>query len=336
MELKKLVIHELFKESESKDVTLDFSDNIIEIDNNSIGFVKALSAAYQSDKILYAIFDDSEGKYFPEKFNEYRNSDRNEEEFVSFSRNVLGNLEALISPVTFATGGYFIFAEYLDNGRNFVGVFLIRDTEGKTLKKTDHSYQIQTIEYVDTKNLAMACRINEDRMDEDGINYLSFTQVKQQSVSEYFKTWVSIKQLESSRDYTKALYKIIEQIEPPIDQETGLEYSIQEFRNLVYNYAKSSPNKTISVRDMGQHFYQYPEKIIKFSEENDIIIDAEFRYNNTELNKFIKLEVNKDGIALKISRGSINQKVRLSEDDPNIVIIESESFANAFKRKTEE
>lgn len=335
MELRKLIIHELIKEKESNQVEIVLSEELVPNNDESTALISALSDSYKSDRILYAIFDNSEGKYFPEKFSEYREAQRNDTDFISFTKLVMGNLVAFIKPVIFATGGYFIFAEYRENGYNFVSIFLIRDVEGKILRKTRNSYSIQTVEYVDTKNLAMACRINENRIDEDEINYLSFTQLRQQEVSEYFKSWISIQQIESSSDYTKALYTIITQIVPPIDPETTLRYPIETFRNLVYSYASSSPNDTVNIRDLSQHFYGNPNTVSDYANANDISLDTEFRYNKRQLKKFVKLEVNRDGINLKFSRGTLNEKIRISEEDPNIVIIESESFANALRIEIE-
>lgn len=335
MEISKIIIHELKKERESNQVELLLSEELIPINEESIILVSALSDTYKSDKILYAVFDDSEGKYFPEKFNEYRVSERTNENFINFTRLVIGNLEGIIQPIAFATGGYFVFAEYSENGNNFVSTFLIRDVEGKILRKTANSFAIQTVEYVDTKNLAMACRINENRIDLEEKNYLSFTQLRQQEISEYFKNWISIKQLESSSDYTKTLFDIISQIEPPFDPETGAEYELQTFRNLVYNYVSASPSKTVNVRELSNYFYEDENKINNYANENNLIIDSEFRYNSTELKKFIKVEVNRDGINLKFSRGILNEKVRFSEQNLNQVIIESEIFANALRSKIE-
>ncbi|WP_121967252.1 nucleoid-associated protein [Myroides sp. N17-2] len=335
MELSKIIIHELIKESESNVVNLILSDELIPNNLESKTLITSLSESYKSDKILYAVFDESEGKYFPEKYVEYRESERDNENFISFTRAVIGNLVNLIKPITFATGGYFVFSEYQDNGYQYITVFLIRDVEGKVIKKTSNSYSIQTIEYVDTKNLAMACRINENRIEEDDVNYLSFIQLRQKEVSEYFKNWISIEQLESSSDYTKSLYSIITQIETPLNPETNIRYDIDEFRNLVYNYASSSPTKTIDIKELSLHFYQDRDKITDYAEGNNISIDAEFRYNERQLKKFIKLEVNRDGINLKFSRGALNEKVRLSSDNPNLVIIESQNFANALRREIE-
>lgn len=335
MELKKIIIHELIKERESDNVEVILSEALVPNNEDSIALIQALSDTYKSDRILYAIFDESEGKYFPEKFTQYRESERDNQNFINFTRQVIGNIEDIIKPITFATGGYFVFAEYTENGFNYVSVFLIRDVEGKILSKTANSFSIKTVEYVDTKNLAMACRINENRIDLEEKNYLSFTQLRQQEVSEYFKIWISIQQLESSSDYTKTLFEIISQIEPPIDDETGFEYELQKFRNIVYNHVSANPSKTVNIRELSNYLYEDEDKIINYANDKNLIIDSEFRYNATELKKFIKVEINRDGINLKFSRGALNDKVRFSEENPNQVIIESEIFANALRLKVQ-
>lgn len=333
MELNRIIIHELIKESGSNETELICSDELVNVDDNSIGLVDSLNKTYNSDRILYAIFDKSEGKYFPEKFDEYKESDQDDENFILFTKSVIGNLETLIRPVILANGGYFVFAEYSNNHNDFLGVFLIRDTEGKTLSKTENSFSIGSIEYVDTANLAMACRVNLSKYESNEENYLSLTQLRQQEISEYFKNWISIKQIESSKEYTNQLYEIISNIERPIDPESESEYEIETFRNLIYNYASSRPNRIINLRDLSQYFYNDPNAIPNFVIENDIPIDTEFRYNSRQLKRFIKLEVNRDGINFKISRGAFDDKVRFSEENQNLVIIESALFAEALRNE---
>jgi len=333
MELRKVAIHEIQKERGVNETNIILSDELIQIGENIETLVLALQNSYKGDKILYAIFDNSDGNFFPERFNNYKNSERSNDNFIEFSQSALRNLNTIIRAKTLASGGYFIFAEYTLNSTNFFSIFLVRDTEGKILRRTEHSYEIDTIEYLDTKNLAMACRINETRIENSIDNYLSFTQLKQAEVADYFLDWISIQQLESSTEYTRSLYDIVNQISPPINPETNQEYQIEEHRNNIYNYISSNPNKVVNLRELGEHFYDAPDIYIDFAEENDISIDTEFRYNKRQLKRFIKVEINRDGINLKVSRGAINEKVRLSEDNTNIVIIESERFADAFRQE---
>lgn len=333
MKLYKIIIHELSKASGSSETELIRSKKLVGIDDNSIGLVDALNKSYNQDSVLYAIFDKSEGRYFPEKFGDYKNSDLSDEHFISFTRSVMGNLETLIQPVILATGGYLVFAEYLSNNNKFLGVFLIRDTEGKTFSKTKNSFTIGSIEYVDTSDLAMACRVNYGKYEQNEESYLSLTQLRQQEISEYFKNWISIKQIESSSEYTRQLYDIISQIKRPVNPDTETEYAIETFRNIVYSYAANRPYRIINLRDLSQHLYNDPNKIPKYVLENEIPIDTEFRYNSRQLKRFIKLEVNRDGIKLTISRGEFDDKIRFSKEDNSLVIIESVLFANALRNE---
>ncbi len=336
MELLKMIIHELRKESGTTVVTPVLSDDLMPNDENSLGLITALADSYRGDRILYAVFDDAEGRYFPEQFSIYRESGRTNDDYISFTRHVIGNLEGTIQPIPFATGGYFVFAEYTINGQLFNSVFLIRDVEGKILQKTEHSYDIGTVEYVDTKNLAMACRINETRLNDGEGNYLSLTQLRQQVISEYFKNWISVQQVESSGQYTKTLFDIVTQIEPPVDAETGEQLTLQTFRNKIYSYATDNPSGMINIRDLSQHFFGTPGILSDFANENDISIDTEFKYHKREMKKFIKLEINRDGISLKLSRGTADDKIRFSEAEPNLVIIDSVALANALRNELNE
>ena len=333
MELQKIIIHEIRKESGTNETQMILSDELTENDLNSSALVLALLNSYKTErKVLYAIFNDANGIYFPERFKNYQASARNDNDFIEFTRNAITNLNPIIKAKTLARGGYFLFVDYKNDNSDFLAIFLIRDTEGKILKRTDHSFSIQTIEYLDTNNLAMACKIDENRIRNNQPNYLSFTQLKQKDVAEYFLDWISIQQPESSIEYTNLLYDLLNIVDPPVDKESKAPYSIEEFRNNVYSYVTSNPNKIVNLHDLGIHFYNDPYKFIDAANDNDISIDTEFKYNKRQLRKFIRIEINKDGINMKFSRGVVyNNKIRLSEENRNIVIIESESFAKALR-----
>jgi len=333
MELTKIIIHEILKDSGENETEVKLSNELISNNENSTNLISTLLNSYKSDKILYAVFDESEGKYFPERYKTYRESNRTNANFISLTRALIHNLNPIIRATTLAKGGYFIFSEYISNGTTFIAIFLIRDTEGRILEKTENSYNIQKIEYLDTNNLAMACRINELKLQNNDINYLTFTQLKQKSISDYFLDWISVMQLESSREYTKTLYDIVNQIDPPIDIDTNNPLPIEIFRDKIFSYVSSNTNKVVNLRDIGIHFYNNPNKITDFVSENEIIIDTEFRFNQRQLKKFISVTVNKDGINLKFSRGALNDKVRFSRENEDVIIIESRTFATALRNE---
>lgn len=333
--LNKLIVHELRKESRSPDTTLITSNELIPIDGESNDLIESLLKSYKGDKILYADFDLEPGRYFPERFNNYRESERTSQDFIDFTIDVIGNLETIIKVKNLAKGGYLVFAEYENSEINFIAVFLIRDTEGKLLRRVENSFEIRRIEYLDTSHLAMACRINESKILEGDSKYISFTRLRQKEVSDYFTDWICVKQLESSTEFTEALYQIINSIPAPINPETNEQYSIDAVRNMVYENARNNSQRNINLQSLSEQIYGNPNTISQFAEEHQISIDSEFRYDKAALRKFVQINVTRDGINLKFSRGDGDTKVRLSEENPNVVIIESEQFADALRRQLE-
>lgn len=332
MHLNRLIVHELKKESGSTETELILSEELIPINRNSTELVEILLKSYQGDKILYAEFDKSPGKYFPEQFDNYKETNKEILDFLNFTRNTTGNLETIIGPKVLAKGGYIVFAEYSLNATNFIAIFLIRDTEGKILERSHNGYVIQTIEYLDTRHLAMACRINENKIENEENNYLSFTRLRQQDVSDYFTDWISIMQLESSTEYTNQLYSIINALPLPYNDETNLRYTIDEVRNMVFENARNNANQTIDLRNLSHQIYGNENMILDYIQENDLSIDSEFRFDKRALRKFVQINIRKDGISLKYSRGDDN-KVKISEENPNLVLIESAIFANALRQQ---
>ena len=335
MELSKIIIHELIKEAQSKEAKTIYSDELTKIDDRSFKLTSALNKNYSKAGIAHAIFDKSEGKVFPEKFLAYNVSERKSCQFIDFTKKVTGSLEQLIKNKTMATGGYLVFSEYMDRQINYVGIFLIRDVEGEILTKTKKTFEIKPVEYVDTRNLAMACRINENRLNDEDKNYLSFTRFKQNNVSDYFKNWISIDNLESSSEYTQTLYDIITQLERPVDESTGKEYDLQSFRDKIYSGIKASPNKTININNLGEKYYGDPDIISDYAQEKNLVIDTEFKYDQKKLRQFTTLEIERDGVSLKFSRGEYREKVRVDKKDKNLVIIDSPEFAEALRKEME-
>jgi len=335
MDIKKIAIHELIKLAKSNIVNTRISDQVVPIDEQSKSLVLSLLGSYNGDKISYARFDRSEGKYFPYRLNQYRSSERDDNSFISFTENVVSSLVDFIRPKILASGGYLLFTEYFKGSTDFIAVFYIRDTEGKLLRRTPNSYEVSTVEYLDTNHLAMACRINENNLNSSDINYLSFTQGKKGEVSDYFTDWICVLKLESSTEYTRALYQLINSIERPKDRVTGREMSVDEVRNVVYEHAKGNTQGIIDIEALSEQLYSDPKTIRRHADENEIAIDTEFKYDKREIKRFVQVYVNRDGINIKFSRGDAGTKVRPSEENENMVIIESGQFARELKRQLE-
>ncbi len=110
MNLKKIVIHELIKKAQiigaainPSNVCLNSADNKPQQLNTKL----AESFEISRNKLDYAIFLLDEA--FPNSLKKYLDSNKTEDEFLDFSKNVLARLRDQITNIAPAKGGYLEF-----------------------------------------------------------------------------------------------------------------------------------------------------------------------------------------------------------------------------------
>jgi nucleoid-associated protein len=333
MQLNRIIVHEIKKNVNETGATCEYSNKQLPIDEESINLVTILDERYLATGVTYGIFKNDENEFFPSNFNQM-NSNQTDENFISFSKNAIEVLTNQIKNIPFAKGGYFVFTDYTKNEVSYFSIFLIRNTKGILFRKSQDSdsFRINPTTHIDLDKLAMACRISRTRYHILDGKYLSFIKHKLPDISEYFINWIAATEIESSRVYTEELFKLSGVITRP-NLEDGSTMSLDEFRERIYNYIQSRPDGIINLHRMGEHFYNNEQYLINFAEDKGYTIDSEFKVDKRKTKKFIRINVNADGIQLKFTRGEYNRQVRIEPNNPNIVIIESERFANKLREE---
>ena len=333
MELKKIVIHEIIKEQKSDDAQSFLSTVLLTKENKTERLAMLLNNAFSRDDVVYGIFKQEKNEFYF-RFNEYRN-DGSKEAFLEFTQRVTEELEGIMKGKFMARGGFLVFAEYSVKTVNFIGVYLIRDVEGMLLEKNEsaHTFAVNLTKYMDTNKLAMGCRINVNKLEDQDSNHLSLIKSGQNDISEYFYHWIGVDKPESNKDYTNRLFSIVSELPIPAHPTVGMSYNINDIRELAFNNLKSSANKTVNLRQLSFQLYGDENTIPDYVRDNDIEIDSEFKYDSKALNRFKRIEANKDGIRLAFSRGDINGKVMLSDEDPSVVILTSKKLADDLRTK---
>ena len=97
-----------------------------------------------------------------------------------FPQETLKNLRDQVVNISPAKGGFLVFTDYENDLRDYVSVFLIRDTIGMLFKmdKGKSSFTINPAEHLDLDKLAMACKIDITKYKQDSGKYLSFIKRK--------------------------------------------------------------------------------------------------------------------------------------------------------------
>lgn len=338
--LSKFIVHEIKKEKNSKDVNIVFSEDIIEDIDKSKDLTEKLHETV-SKKINHHnyVFNDSPDSYFPEIHNKYLESEKTDDDFIEFTKFATENLAyKFMGESTPSKGGYLVFIEYsMSNSYSYLSVFLIRDTQGVVFRKGDDKFNINDVEYINPNDLTMACRINHSIIinTNDHRKYLIVIQ-KRGEVSNYFRNWICTKEGADSKNNTEALYAMINKIPLPekkVEDDDVKEMSRDEFRREIHNHIKNHPRKIVDLYELGEHFYGDREFVVIFKEKESIVIDTEFKPHETALKKFVTVSINVNNIRMSFPREDLGNKIKVSSEDDNTVIIKSESLANKLKEE---
>jgi nucleoid-associated protein len=331
MEVQKISVHYISKTEGEQKARVDLSNNLLDLDYRAESLINNLNESYRKSQITYAVFDKADENVFPRLFDRHI-SCASPDSFLDFSREAAKNLKNRIENISPAKGGFLVFSQYKNENKNYLSVYLIRDTIGILFKKDDPtaSFKINPAEHLDLDKLAMACRINIDQYRSNEGKYLSFLKRKMNDISVYFTNWIAAKDQESNKTITQDFYQLINLVACPVD-EKGTGTSRELFKKNIFDYVKTLPAKIVNLNDISQHFYNDSSYLIEFAENKNFNIDTEFQPDEKVMKQFVSIDLVSDGISIRFSRGLINNKVRFDEQNKNVVIIESEKFANDLR-----
>ena len=330
MNIKTIVIHEIKKNERETSANIYLTDEPLDPSDTQIEkLVSGLDDSFQAKTVRRARFAD--GGAFRTTISDFTNID-----LVASSQKLTERLKTGIESIPAAKGGYLVFCEYKTT-RDFLSVFLVRNTDGSLLKddqsKGKASWIIEVIQYIDVKNFAMGIKINLDILNgpnNDEHRYVQFVPGST-DISDYFMNWVGVDK-GTDTDEKKdgdALLKIINEIDMPDEI-----HHRDEFKKMVYDYTKSNAQlrKPINLKHLSAHLFSGNEHMIKeYCEEKGIDIDEEFQLKGRQLDKFFKVSVQADGIKLAAARENFrDNKIRVL-DDRKMVLINSEQFYQALK-----
>lgn len=338
--LKRIIIHELKKKAKSNEASLDLSIKLCDIDNETKKLIALLDNRYSKADITHARFKtgskkkpegetDDTNKFMAAMDGYYK--DQGDESFISFTKNVMENLGKSIKNISQAKGGYFVFADY----DKYVGVFVIRHTKGILFEKdkNDEAFKVNPATHIDFGAMAMACRINKKEYENKKKRYLSFISRKNEPIAQYFTEWFFARDIEDSKNDTIELVKIIKAIPTPIDEETKKPIPKDEFIGRAKSYIESKPQRKVNVRTFAKEHYGDPKMIIDYAKKKGKKINTVIQAHKRALKGLEVIIAKADEIELRFPTKFYKSKVSLSENELNIIIIDSLELANDIREQ---
>ncbi len=327
MEIKNAIIHNVRKELKG-DASIEFSKKTLNLRDKKCQSLFEELYTFFSKSLKYGIFSSKEDTVFHEKFSDYLNSRK--KDFISLTKDVLPDLKARMDSIPQSKGGYVIFAEIRNKNEDFFVVFVVRDKTGKQFSYKDNTMQINEVIHIDTNKLAMACRINIQSYQNKKDRYLSFLSTTQDEASKYFQKWVGAEAQSKSQEDTKALRKIVSDIDIPADED-GNSMSREQFREKIFDLCSKTFSKDVNLRAVSEEVWKDPDYISNYAANNGITINDEFTADETELKKLKKYSIMSDKIKLDFPPEYIGDKVYPDPKKEDIVIIKSKLFADKLR-----
>lgn len=212
MELKQFVIHQVVKDAGDRKTSVKIAENLIAITKKERQFIGRVNKIYsQKSGPTYGIFGEDDNT-FRKLLNKYRKDN----DFLSFSSDATYHYKSKISISAPATGGFIIYAHYLniDNKHEYIFVLTINNKDGYVVSENDLT--IKNIKNLDLSKIDVACRINltkweliETGISQDSKTYLSFIKGKK-GVSLYFMSFIDCADKTTSTESTKRLIAAID------------------------------------------------------------------------------------------------------------------------------
>jgi len=337
MEVYKTIIHQIKKEQGVLEAHLNPSDDLLQIDNNVEDLVENLNNSFKKEsRIMRTEFLESNNEYFQSDLKISMNGSTGintftDDSFKKLSDDTIKTLQLLIMNHPFVSGGYYVYSHYSKFGRNYLGIFLVRDAKkvNFTRDTKKNVFVVNTTTIIDTDKLAMACRIDIEKYRNNEDRFLHFTNYKQSEISEYFIKWLEANLASKSDDDTTKFLSIIDNIDLPIDPETNKTYQEDKFRNMIHA-SVTSTGGILRLKELGSLFWNNENFILDYIEENDIDINNEFRVKKATFNYLNKFSFSYKKLNIGFTKGDWNIcKVRTAGTDQ--IIIESKELKDKIE-----
>lgn len=336
MQVNRLIIHELIKEAQSNFVDYKSSSNLININAGIDNLIEHVHAAFEQSITKYSKFKEantSNSVYF--NINRYLNGENTDDQFVAFSKASLNELAALIQREPFATGGYYLFVDYVENGFNYISIIIARNKDAFNIKWTGNNFNVDSTENVNIDKLAMGFRANCGLyLDKDDTrNYIALISHQGDELSKYFIRWVNADLIIDNKANTRQLISIIKDIGAPEGYENPDEFE-RHVHDWIDAYRKANQN-TINVDVLSEAFYGKKTAIRDYSQNTlHREIDPVFKVSISDLKRLIRYKASTKGLSVSIDIDKfIKEEVELRD---GMLIIKDQTIYEELQRQRQE
>jgi nucleoid-associated protein YejK len=319
MQVNRLVIHQLEKDAQTRGIKLyNSSSSLMAVTEGINKMYIAIHESFENDKTRHCKYRlEEDANTVLNNTNHYLSSE-DDDTFLRYTKASLDNLAVRIENVIFATGGYYLFADYTYNSKRYMSIILARKKDGFHVKFNDASstFNFTSTENINTDKLAMGYRVNlnlylnqEEFPDR---NYMALLTLQGDRMSDYFLEWVNASDAVNGKIQTGILISAIKHLGP----ENGED--VADFQNRIFgliNDFRKGNGGSLNIDSLSEAIYGDRRKIRNYIEiELEKEIDPDIRPDAASLKKLIQIRAEVSGISLTINASKFGDEVSVDGD----------------------
>ena len=338
----KLVIHQLQKNTSQNEPIWFKSDILAKVTPSDYESLEKMVKSFNLEGVFSGTFGEPEQFEFIKLFKQYVFGGRADDTFIQFTKDAAEYLLPLLKKKGGARGGFYVFIEYERDSQAYFGIFLIRESEGRTFRMdpASHSLQLEPSNGMDLANMAMGCQIDYLAHRSAGAPCLTFTIRKQKDISDYFIEWIGCIDKKSSKTSTEDFQNLVKSIDHllPLDPATGSPMQPSQFMDEVNNLTEGKKTKEVDLQQVGEHFFDDKMFLLDQAHEQNILIDTKFTYHQPAFQKENIVDVKDDELKLKLKfpkfRFGDRKSIKITDNgDGRILVIKSEHLIEQILKK---
>jgi nucleoid-associated protein len=329
--LGSVIVHKLIKEQHKEfnhAKPFDRRKNVLDRNNEIvIKLVTNIAALYgkKSNSPHYGIFKTDVTKRGPipglfDIYSDETSGKLDDEKFISLSNEVMTELYREAKDRQASSGGYLLFADYLNNGNRFFIVAMIKQKDGITISQ---NLEPEELEHLDLSKLNQAARISFKRYSEyktsseeekQELNYLSFVSPSNnQAASGYF---IAALGCDKGTASSKATKNAILESYNFFQSHAELKTNAKKFKQDIINYFSECVEKDISaklstIENMARNYMTHFEEDVRDTlatqlyehlNSEEIRIPVEFVISSSSLNKIKNIKYRSNNLSFDFNK----------------------------------
>jgi len=318
MELKNAIVHFLQKDRHAQP-QLRLRNSLLQIDQNLIDLVISLRKLYSGNTGRgYGCFHEDIVNYpFSGLLRGYVDT---QSEFVNFTHVSMATLQSKIASSQLATGGYILFAEYLEGGRSYLIVASIKHRPGLAF---DQDLNLTGSIQLDLNKLHEMARVDITTWLDSGERYLSFAKrrMNEDGFSDYFQEFIGCSEIANSSEMTRLVLRAVKEfgVNQNLDQDGH-----SNLRSIAFNYfeERNAAQEPVSLIMLSQRINENePEAFLQFinDRQDDYPISDGFEPIKSVYKQLKTFQMKDRNVKVQFDQESFGTRVILTADGTLII-----------------